>query len=139
MILQGLPDFQQPVQGDGLQIFYPFEGRGNFVLIPDRLAIAERKDGRPDFMLELVRGKDLYGVLDFRLRPRYRIDRRWRYSASRTRMRCLMARSFPPASCASNRWVMPTQSPRTSSSRSHWLGMALGSGGSSSRCRVTPP
>ncbi len=74
MILQGLPDFQQPVQGDGLQIFYPFEGRGNFVLIPDRLAIAERKDGRPDFMLELVRGKDLYGVLDFRLRPRYRID-----------------------------------------------------------------
>src|SRR5262245_32863400 len=74
MSLQGLPDFQQPIREGVLQIFHPYEGRGNFALAPDRLAIAERDDGRPDFKLELVRGKTVYGMLDFRLQPGFRVE-----------------------------------------------------------------
>jgi hypothetical protein len=73
MNLRGLPDFQRPLVEDGLTIFYPYEGDGRFLLAPDLLEIAEREDGRPDFMLQLVRSKTQYGKLDFRLRPRYRM------------------------------------------------------------------
>jgi len=75
MNLRGLPDFQRPIRGDGLTIFYPYEGDGHFVLAPDLLTVAERQDGRPDFCLELVRGKDTYGRLELRLRPSFGLGR----------------------------------------------------------------
>jgi len=75
MSLRGLPDFYQPIQQDGLQLFYPFED-GMFVLAPEKLEVAPHDDGRPDFSLEFVRGLQHsgYGVLDFRMRPSYRMD-----------------------------------------------------------------
>ena len=80
MSLQGLPDFHQPIQVGGLQIFYPYEGGRDHILVPDQLEVTERNDGRPDFLLELVRGQNPllspapYGVLDFRVRPRYPME-----------------------------------------------------------------
>ena len=80
MSLKGLPDFQQPIQSAGFLIFYPFEGGREHIVVPDRLEIAERKDGRPDFLLEFVRGQNPFlppaphGVLDFRVRPHYRME-----------------------------------------------------------------
>lgn len=77
MSLQGLPDFQQPLQGEGFAVYYPFEGVGSHFVFPHELAIAPRSDGRPDFALELVRGVNPllppapYGVLELRLEPRY--------------------------------------------------------------------
>lgn len=77
MSLQGLPDFQQPLQGEGFAVYYPFEGAGAHFVFPHELAIAPRPDGRPDFALELVRGVNPllpprpYGVLELRLEPRY--------------------------------------------------------------------
>lgn len=76
MSLRGLPDFDQPLQGDECQLFYPYEG-GEFVLLPDAIAVRERDDGQPDFSLTLVRGQNpslppkSYGILDFRLQPHY--------------------------------------------------------------------
>jgi hypothetical protein len=78
MSLRGLPDFHQPIQGDGWQVFYPYEG-GMFVLAPTAIELGDREDGQPDFTLTLVRGQnpDLppkpYGLLDFRLQPCYPI------------------------------------------------------------------
>ncbi|MEM7132929.1 MAG: hypothetical protein AAF702_41885 [Chloroflexota bacterium] len=80
MSLQGLPDFQLPLQVDNLQILYPYEGAGNHILLPEGLEIAKRPNGRPDFTLEFVRGKipflppKPYGLLDFRVRPVYRME-----------------------------------------------------------------
>ena len=80
MSLQGLPDFHEPIQGDGFQIFYPFEGAGSFTLAPARLEVAERADGRPDFLLQLIRSEtpslppEPHGVLDMRVQPRYPLD-----------------------------------------------------------------
>jgi hypothetical protein len=79
MTLNGLPDFDQPLQGEGFQIFFPFEG-GEAVLLPDELELAIAGDGRPDFALELVRrlgrfgAGDTYGLLDMRAAPRDRAD-----------------------------------------------------------------
>lgn len=76
MTLQGLPDFHQPLRAEGLQIFYPYEG-GNHILVPDRLDIAERNEGRPDFSLEVFRPRNPmlppapYGVVDFRVCSHY--------------------------------------------------------------------
>jgi hypothetical protein len=73
MSLQGLPDFYQPISGEGYQIYYPFENAGDYFVVPDALKVANRPDGSLDFLLELVRGEqpDLppspYGVLDFRV------------------------------------------------------------------------
>lgn len=80
MQLQGLPDFQKPIISEGLQIFYPYEGEGKYVFMPDGLKLAERSDGSPDFMLEFIRGLSPalppmpHGVLDFRVTPTYRTD-----------------------------------------------------------------
>jgi hypothetical protein len=77
MTLYGLPDFDQPIQGDGFQLFYPFEG-GDAVLLPDELEVAANADGDPDFALQLVRrlgrftAADAYGRLDLRVAPRDR-------------------------------------------------------------------
>jgi hypothetical protein len=78
--LQGLPDFQKPIISEGFQIFYPYEGAGKHVFMPDGLKLAERTDGSPDFMLEFVRGLNPtlppmpHGILDFRVMPTYRTD-----------------------------------------------------------------
>jgi hypothetical protein len=80
MSLQGLADFEQPIQVAGAQIFYPYEGNGPHLLTPDSLEIAERAAGRPDFQLALVRGRTPmlppkpYGLLDLRLRAHYPIE-----------------------------------------------------------------
>lgn len=80
MSLQGLPDFRQPLQGEGFQIFYPYEGVGNPFVTPDGLVVAEGVEGRPEFLLEFVRGQNPdmpptpYGMLDIRVRPRYPME-----------------------------------------------------------------
>jgi hypothetical protein len=74
MELTGLPDFQQPIPGDD-GVLYPRFGAEGYALAPRRLEFAARDDGRPDFLLELVRGTapDLppapHALLDFRVRP----------------------------------------------------------------------
>jgi hypothetical protein len=78
MTLHGLPDFDQPIQADGFELFYPFEG-GDAVLLPDQLQVATSADGSPDFALEMVRrlgrfaATDAYGRLDLRVAPRDRL------------------------------------------------------------------
>jgi hypothetical protein len=75
--LQGLPDFQRPLQGSRFEIYYPYELAGGFVVASNALEIATTRADRPDFLLELVRGLSPalppapYAVLDFRLRARY--------------------------------------------------------------------
>jgi len=77
MTLYSLPDFDQPIQGDGFQLFSPFEG-GDALLLSDELEVATNADGSPDFVLELVRrlgrfaAADAYGRLDLRVAPRDR-------------------------------------------------------------------
>src|SRR5687768_13964449 len=77
MSLQGLPDFQHALGGDGFQLYSPFEGRGFYTVMPDRLEIGVGGDGRPDFLLEFVRGANPFlppaphGVLAFRLVAHY--------------------------------------------------------------------
>lgn len=74
MSLQGLPDFQRPLNGYKFQIFAPFENQGDFVVASSALELGTRTDGRPDFRLEMVRGTSPlmppkpYSVLDFRVR-----------------------------------------------------------------------
>ena len=80
MSLQGLPDFQQPLIGNGFQVYFPYEAEGFHVVVPSGLEVAARSDGKPDFVLDLVRGVNPmlppapYGVLDFRVRPSYRME-----------------------------------------------------------------
>lgn len=81
MSLQGIPDFQAPIPGNGFFVYFPFESAGSSVITPSHLEIAPRdSDGRPDFRLELLHGPNPllppapYGVLDFRLRPHYESD-----------------------------------------------------------------
>jgi hypothetical protein len=77
MSLQGLPDFQKPIHGFRYEIFHPYENAGSYVVASTALEIAAAKDGRPDFLLEFVRGISPamppapYALLDFRLRATY--------------------------------------------------------------------
>ena len=79
MSLKGLPDFQEKTAGD-IPVYYCFEDNTNHILVPDRLEIAGLKDGRPDFMLRSVRGRNPllppspYGVLDMGIRAHYPDD-----------------------------------------------------------------
>jgi hypothetical protein len=74
MSLQGLPDYQRPLHGLKYEIYHPFEKAGSFVVASSVLEIGTTKTGRPDFLLEMVRGLSPtvppkpYGVLDFRIR-----------------------------------------------------------------------
>jgi hypothetical protein len=74
MSLQGLPDFQRPLHGFKYEIYYPFENAGSFVVASSALEIGGAANGKPDFLLELVRGVSPalppkpYAVLDFRVR-----------------------------------------------------------------------
>jgi hypothetical protein len=80
MSLQGLPDFAQPLHTDRGLIFYPYEGVGPFLVVPNQLTIGDRSDGQPDFALTLVRGQSPifppkpYGMLDFTLRSESPIE-----------------------------------------------------------------
>jgi hypothetical protein len=77
MSLQGLPDFQNALGGDGFQLYSPFEGSGFYTVMPDRLEIGRNEEGRPDFLLEYVRGinpffpPEPHGILTFRLVAHY--------------------------------------------------------------------
>src|SRR2546423_8651704 len=77
MAQTGVPDFQESLQGEGFHIFLPYEGRGKAQLEPSRLDVAQRDDGHPDFLLELIRGPDPtlppapYGMLDLKVQPYY--------------------------------------------------------------------
>jgi hypothetical protein len=74
MSLLGLPDYQRPLHGFKYEIYYPFENSGSFVVASSQLEISSTKTGRPDFLLEMVRGVSPamppkpYAVLDFRVR-----------------------------------------------------------------------
>lgn len=80
MAWQGMPDFEQPISSGDLQILYPYQGSGSHVLLPDNLEIGQLNDGRPDFLLQLVRPQnplfppEPYGLLSFHLEPHYRMD-----------------------------------------------------------------
>jgi hypothetical protein len=80
MPVTGDIDLQRPLVEQGMTIFRSFERDGQYRLLPEGLAIATRANNRPDFLLELVRGQTPllppvpYGVIDFRIQPRYRID-----------------------------------------------------------------
>ncbi len=77
MSLQGLPDFQKPIHGFRYEIYHPYENAGSFVVASSALEIAATKDGRPDFLLEFVRGVSPgmppapYAFLDFRVRATF--------------------------------------------------------------------
>ena len=85
MSLQGLPDFQKPLQIDGGTLFYPYEGAGGPILLPDCLELATDDNGKPDFALELVRGPHPnqppvpYGLLNFSVSPRYQTTTALKY------------------------------------------------------------
>ena len=77
MSLHGLPDFaDSPVPG----VFGPFEGSGPYRAVPERLVVANRSDGSPDFILQVYRPEDPgsppapYGLLELGLRPSVPID-----------------------------------------------------------------
>jgi hypothetical protein len=80
MSLQGLPDYQRPLHGFKYQVYYPFENAGSFVVASSMLEIASTSAGRPDFLLEMVRGVSPamppkpYAVLDFRVRALHPAD-----------------------------------------------------------------
>lgn len=80
MSLQGLPDFYQPIQTEGWQIFYPYENAGECLVLPDSLQIGEHANGNPDLTLTLVRGQNPlllpkpHGLLDFRLQSHYPLN-----------------------------------------------------------------
>src|SRR6478735_1496211 len=73
MSLQGLPDFQRPIHGPTYEIYHPYENAGSFVVASSRLAVATTATGRPDFLLEFIRGiapgvpPAPYVLLDFRV------------------------------------------------------------------------
>ena len=81
MTVQGLPDFHHPLQREGIQIFYPYEGVGAHTLLPSALEIALRPDGQPEFALDIIRGEkpslppQPSGRLDFRVVPYYALDK----------------------------------------------------------------
>lgn len=81
MSLQGLPDFHRPLRGEGCTIYYPFEGAGSHTLTPERLEVANRPDGRPDFTLHFVRGKNPalppapYGFLSLRVCAHFDLEK----------------------------------------------------------------
>jgi len=73
MSLQGLPDFQRPIHGPTYEIYHPYENAGSFVVASSRLEVATTATGRPDFLLEFIRGiapgvpPAPYVLLDFRV------------------------------------------------------------------------
>jgi hypothetical protein len=78
--LAGMPDFTAPLRDGDLTIYALFQAPGCYAVAPDGLVIASRDNGSPDFRLELLRGAnplappEPHGVLDFRMRPRYRLS-----------------------------------------------------------------
>jgi hypothetical protein len=77
MSLQGLPDFQRPIHGLKYEIYFPYENAGSFVIASSALEIGTTATGRPDFLLEFVRGVSPglppapYALLDFRVKATY--------------------------------------------------------------------
>jgi hypothetical protein len=80
MSLQGLPDFQRPIHGLKYEIYFPYENAGSFVIASSALEIATTASGRPDFLLEFVRGVTPglppapYAFLDFRVKATHPIQ-----------------------------------------------------------------
>jgi hypothetical protein len=78
--LKGLPDFQDWLAPSDPVVLGPFAGEGFHTVLPDGLALAERADGRPDLVLDLVRGQDAmvgpaaHGMLELRLAGSYRLE-----------------------------------------------------------------
>ena len=80
MSLQGLPDFQRPIHGLKYEIYFPYENAGSFVIVSSALEIAATANGRPDFLLEFVRGvapgvpPAPYALLDFRVKATHPVE-----------------------------------------------------------------
>lgn len=86
MSLHGLPNFHDPLSGDGFQIYFPYEGDRNsreLYITPSGLDVAIRQDGTPDFLIEEVRGSTSYGVLNFRIEPQYEMAQALKLARSR--------------------------------------------------------
>src|SRR2546422_9685779 len=80
MTLEGLPDFQAPLQSNsGGRTYYPYAA-GSFVALPSALTLAQRSDAGPDLALALIRPSRLGqppppgGILDLRLELVYELD-----------------------------------------------------------------
>lgn len=73
MALEGMPDFQAPLQNKGVTVLAPFQDQGTYTLLPTGLGIARQADGIGDFHLGIVRPENPllppkpHGMLDFRL------------------------------------------------------------------------
>lgn len=80
MTLQGLPDFDQSIQSEKCQIFYPYENVGDHLVVPDSIQISDLSSNRSNFSLTLVRGQNPmlppkpHGLLDFELQLDYPLD-----------------------------------------------------------------
>jgi hypothetical protein len=80
MALTGLPDFQHTVRGSGFEAYPPFGGVGPYLVAADSLEIAADDEGRPDFLLEFIRGENPFlppeprGALSFRLCAGYPLE-----------------------------------------------------------------
>jgi hypothetical protein len=80
MTLEGLPDFQQPIEAGAYRIYFPFGGGDRVTVTPDGLQVARLADGSPDFSLALIRGAnpalppEPQGRLDMRLQAHYALD-----------------------------------------------------------------
>src|SRR5690349_18832866 len=77
MSLQGLPDFHNPIRFDEGLMYYPYEGAGGYLVAAMGVEVAEKRDGKPDFHLSIVRGPNPalpplpHGVVDLRLCAQY--------------------------------------------------------------------
>jgi len=80
MAMEGMADFQAPIEGKGVSLLAPYGGTGAFTLLPNALDIARRQDGTGDFHLRLVRPENPlvppspYGMLDFRLQGAFAME-----------------------------------------------------------------
>src|SRR5262249_7646433 len=81
MPYEGQPDFQNPLETGGMQLYYAYgTPHAPLFVVPRALALAPRASGDPDFSLELFRGPTpneppaAYGVMDFRLTARYALE-----------------------------------------------------------------
>ena len=80
MVLEGMPDFQKPIQENGVSALFPYEAGGAFTLLPHSLDIAKSPDEMADFHLGIVRPENPmlpptpYGMLDFRLQALFAME-----------------------------------------------------------------
>ncbi|MEM7334321.1 MAG: hypothetical protein AAF490_19720 [Chloroflexota bacterium] len=79
-IHQNQPNWHNPIVHDDFTIYRPFDGRGPNYLLPKQSTIAQREDGSPHFILEMIRHQDVdtspaYGMLEFSITPDFQLEK----------------------------------------------------------------